>query len=107
MVLQGLGYTPETQVLSVPVTYQSLKNKDIDVFLGNWMPTMEADIMPFVSREDGSVEPLCQSRRREIHARLPKRTHDAGLKTFADIAKFKDKLGGKIYGIEPGMTATA
>jgi glycine betaine/proline transport system substrate-binding protein len=27
---------------------------------------------------------------------------DAGLKDFKDIAKFKDKLDGKIYGIEPG-----
>ena len=44
VVLQGLGYAPDTQVLSVPVTYASMKNKDIDVFLGNWMPTMEADI---------------------------------------------------------------
>jgi len=33
---------------------------------------------------------------------VPKYTYDAGLKTFADIAKFKDKLKGKIYGIEPG-----
>ncbi|MCF9006055.1 glycine betaine ABC transporter substrate-binding protein, partial [Pseudomonas carnis] len=28
-----------------------------------------------------------------------------GLKTFADIARFKDRLGGKIYGIEPGSGA--
>ncbi len=28
--------------------------------------------------------------------------YDAGLKSFADIAKFKDRLDGKIYGIEPG-----
>src|SRR5687768_7379787 len=53
-ILQGLGYEPKTQVLSVPVTYTSLKNKDIDVFLGNWMPTMEADLKPYV--EDKSVE---------------------------------------------------
>ncbi len=106
VVLQGLGYTPETQVLSVPVTYQSLKNKDIDVFLGNWMPTMEADIKPF--REDGSVETVgANLEGAKYTLAVPKRTHDAGLKTFADIAKFKDKLGGKIYGIEPGMTATA
>ena len=53
-ILEGLGYTPSNQVLSVPVTYASLKNKDIDVFLGNWMPTMEADLKPYV--EDKSVE---------------------------------------------------
>lgn len=43
-VLSGLGYEPETKILSVPVTYRSMKNKDIDVFLGNWMPTMKGDI---------------------------------------------------------------
>ena len=41
VVLEALGYEPKTEVLSVPVTYASLKNKDIDVFLGNWMPTMD------------------------------------------------------------------
>ncbi len=45
-ILEALGYETDVKVLSVPVTYTSLKNKDIDVFLGNWMPTMEADIAP-------------------------------------------------------------
>src|SRR3546814_9659845 len=44
VVLEGLGYQPEAEVLSVPVTYASPKNGDIDIFLGNWMPTMEGDI---------------------------------------------------------------
>jgi hypothetical protein len=30
-----------------------------------------------------------------------------GIKDFADIADHKDALEGKIYGIEPAMTATA
>src|ERR1700722_14979737 len=38
-LLGELGYEPQVTVLSVPVTYASMKNKDIDVFLGNWMPT--------------------------------------------------------------------
>jgi glycine betaine/proline transport system substrate-binding protein len=28
--------------------------------------------------------------------------HDGGLINFADIAKFRSEIGGKIYGIEPG-----
>src|SRR5919106_751788 len=56
VVLRGLGYQPEVEILSVPVTYASLKNQDIDVFLGNWMPTMEADVRPYL--EDGSVESI-------------------------------------------------
>ena len=43
-ILEALGYETETLVLSVPVTYSSLARGDVDVFLGNWMPTMEADI---------------------------------------------------------------
>ncbi len=39
-ILDGIGYRPRIEVLSVPITYLSLKNKDVDVFLGNWMPTM-------------------------------------------------------------------
>src|SRR3546814_12799811 len=36
VVLEGLGYAPEADVLSVPVTYASLKNGDHDVFPGHW-----------------------------------------------------------------------
>jgi len=101
VVLKGLGYTPKTQILSVPVTYASLKNKDIDVFLGNWMPTMEGDIKPY--RENGSVETLTINLEGAKYTlAVPDYVAAAGLKDFADIAKFKDKLDGKIYGIEPG-----
>jgi glycine betaine/proline transport system substrate-binding protein len=101
VVLKALGYEPVTQVLSVPVTYSSLKNGDIDVFLGNWMPTMEADIKPY--REDGSVESIgANLEGAKYTLAVPKYTYEAGVKTFEDIAKFKDQLDGKIYGIEPG-----
>ena len=101
VVLKALGYEPDVKVLSVPVTYASLKNKDIDVFLGNWMPTMEGDIKPY--RDDGSVETVgVNLEGAKYTLAVPQYTHDAGLKSFADIAKFKDQLDGKIYGIEPG-----
>ena len=86
---------------SVPVTYAVLKNKDIDVFLGNWMPTMETDRKPYI--EDKSVDVVgANLEGAKYTLAVPTYTYDAGLKTFADIAKFKDKLDGKIYGIEPG-----
>lgn len=101
VVLQALGYKTTTQVLSVPVTYTSLKNKDIDVFLGNWMPTMEADIKPY--REDGSVETLrANLEGAKYTLAVPSYVAEAGLKDFKDIAKFADKLNKKVYGIEPG-----
>ncbi|WP_343559887.1 choline ABC transporter substrate-binding protein [Kiloniella sp. b19] len=101
VVLEGLGYNTDTQVLSVPVTYASLKNGDVDIFLGNWMPTMEADIAPY--REEGSVEtPRVNLVGAKYTLAVPTYLAEKGLKDFADIAKFKDELDGKIYGIEPG-----
>src|SRR5437762_11719024 len=49
VLLRHLGYRPEITVLSLPVTYTSMKNRDIDVFLGNWMPTQETDRKSYVA----------------------------------------------------------
>jgi glycine betaine/proline transport system substrate-binding protein len=101
VVLEALGYEPDVQVLSVPVTYRSLQNNDIDVFLGNWMPTMEADISPYL--EDGSVEVVGTNLEGAKYTlAVPQYTYDAGLQTFADIAEFSEQLDGNIHGIEPG-----
>ena len=101
VVLESIGYNTKTQVLSVPVTYKSLENNDIDVFLGNWMPTMEADIKPY--RERGTVETLVTNLEGAKYTlAVPQYVYDAGVKSFADIAKFADKFDNKIYGIEPG-----
>lgn len=100
-VLEGLGYAPRADILSVPVTYQSLKNGDIDVFLGNWMPTMEADIAPY--RADGSVEVVrANLEGAKYTLAVPAYLAEQGLRDFADIARFKDALDGQIFGIEPG-----
>lgn len=100
-VLDALGYETDIKLLSVPVTYTSLKKGDIDIFLGNWMPTMEADIAPY--REDGSVETV---RENLEGAKYTLATNAAGAKLgiddFSKIAGQKEALEGKIYGIEPG-----
>jgi glycine betaine/proline transport system substrate-binding protein len=101
-LFEGLGYTPRIDVLSVPVTYASLKNKDIDVFLGNWMPTMENDRKQYVEEGSVIVTGANLPEGAKYTLAVPQYTFDKGLKTFADIAKFKDSLAGKIYGIEPG-----
>ncbi|MCO6392822.1 choline ABC transporter substrate-binding protein [Aliihoeflea aestuarii] len=101
VVLEALGYQTDTQVLSVPVTYASLANGDIDVFLGNWMPTMEADIRPYL--DAGTVEDIKTNLEGAKYTlAVPKYTYDKGLTSFDKIAEFRDQLGGQIYGIEPG-----
>jgi glycine betaine/proline transport system substrate-binding protein len=99
--LESIGYEPEIQQLGVPVTYAALAKKDVDVFLGNWMPSMENDIAPY--REAGTVETLgANLTGAKYTLAVPQATWDKGLKDFKDIGKFKADLDGKIYGIEPG-----
>lgn len=101
-LLKGLGYTADVKVLSVPVTYASMKNKDIDVFLGNWMPTQENDRKPYVEDKSVVVAEANLPTGAKYTLAVPEDTYQAGLKTFADIAKYQKDLDGKIYGIEPG-----
>jgi glycine betaine/proline transport system substrate-binding protein len=101
VLLKALGYQTDIKVLSVPVTYSSLKNKDIDIFLGNWMPTQEADVRPYLTEK--SVESFGPNL---VGAKYTLATNakgaELGIKDFKDIAAHADALGGKIYGIEPG-----
>ena len=101
VILEALGYEPQVSTLSVPVTYASLKNKDIDVFLGNWMPSMTADIKPYL--DDKSVEQIGTNLAGAGYGLVvPQYVADAGVKSLADLGANKDKFGGKIYGIEAG-----
>lgn len=100
-ILEGLGYKPKVDVLSVPVTFQSLANKDLDAFLGLWLPTQESMIDPYFGK--GQIDKVTTNLEGAKYTlAVPKYVHDAGVKSFADLAKHKDKFGGKIYGIEPG-----
>jgi glycine betaine/proline transport system substrate-binding protein len=101
VVVQALGYETETKVLSVPVTMTGLAGGDIDVFLGNWMPSMEGDIAPY--REAKTVDTV---RANLEGAKYTLATNEAGaaigIKDFKDVGAHKADLENKVYGIEPG-----
>jgi glycine betaine/proline transport system substrate-binding protein len=100
-LVRNLGYDPQITVLSVPVTYASMKNKDIDVFLGNWMPSMEGDRKAFIA--DGSVEVVgANLTGAKYTLGVPAYTYEAGLHSFNDILRFAPQLKSSLYGIEPG-----
>ncbi len=100
-VLEALGYETEIKLLSVPVTYTALASGDVDVFLGNWMPTMEADIAPY--REAGTVDTVRMNLEGAKYTlAVNKPAMELGIGDFADIAEHRDALGEQIYGIEPG-----
>lgn len=100
-ILTELGYQPVITVLSVPVTFESMKNRDIDAFIANWLPTQGPMLKPYL--DEGSIQLV---RANLVGAKytlaVPDYLWEAGLKDFADINKFRKGLGGSIYGIEPG-----
>ena len=101
LILKALGYEPQQQLLALNVTYESLKNRQLDVFLGNWRPVQDLDYKAYF--DDGSVIPVATNLTGAKYTlAVPKYVADAGLKSFNDLQKFADKLGRKIYGIEPG-----
>ncbi|HTX23420.1 MAG TPA: choline ABC transporter permease subunit [Steroidobacteraceae bacterium] len=100
-LLHDLGYAPSTTLLSVPVTFASMRAGNIDVFLGNWMPAQTRDRQPYI--DDGSVQVVgANLTGAKYTLAVPGYTYAAGLRSFADIARFGPQLNYSIYGIEPG-----
>lgn len=100
-ILEGLGYEPKATVLSVPVTFNSLANGDIDAFLGLWLPTQQSMIEPYFDK--GTIEKVTTNLEGAKYTlAVPKYVQQGGVKSFADLDKFADEFGRKIYGIEPG-----
>lgn len=100
-VLRGLGYEPQTTLLSVPVTFAVMKGGNIDVFLGNWMPAQTRDRQPYI--DDHSIEIVRENLTGAKYTlAVPSYVHDAGLKDFSDIQKFAAPLSSTLYGIEAG-----
>ncbi len=107
VVMEALGYSPTVTIASIPIAFAGMKNKQIDVFLGYWNPSMTPVIEPFI--KDGHIKVLETPNLvgAKYTLAVPTTLYDKGLKSFADIAKFQKDLGGKIYGIEPGNDGNA
>src|ERR1700688_4701202 len=100
-LLQALGYRTVTQILSIPVTYASIKNRQIDVYLGDWQPSMEDDRMPFLA--DGSVQVVrANLKGAKYTLAVPSYVAAAGVKSFADLQAHAERFKRRIIGIEPG-----
>jgi glycine betaine/proline transport system substrate-binding protein len=100
-LLEPLGYQTTTSLLAAPIIFSSLKNKDVDIFLNSWSPAVDSMVKPYL--DDGSIVRLADTMTgAKWTLAVPRFVYDAGLRNFADIQKYADKLGNKVYGIEPG-----
>ncbi|WP_026182320.1 choline ABC transporter substrate-binding protein [Leeia oryzae] len=101
-VLKALGYNPSSTILSLPDTFKNLKSKQVDAFLGYWSPSQTPVVAPFLKSGDIKMVPHPNLVGAKYTLAVPAYAAAGGLKSFADLAKYKDKLGYTIYGIEPG-----
>lgn len=114
----GMGYKGEEVNGTTPLTYQALKNGDIDIYIETWsdnLPTYKDDVakgnvlelsVNFDDNEQGLYVPryvIEGDPSRNIPAKAP------GLKTVEDLKKYKDVFAdpespgkGRIYGAIPG-----
>ncbi|HOP28552.1 MAG TPA: ABC transporter substrate-binding protein [Spirochaetota bacterium] len=100
-ILKSIGYEATNTMVSVPIVYQALDSNDADIFLGNWMPSMETIANKYF--EKGNViKYMVNMPGAKYTLAVPSYAYNAGLRDFSDIEKFADKLEYKIYGIEEG-----
>ena len=103
-LLDGMGYKAKVDTLAVPITFGGLKDGQVDVFLGNWMPAQQGFYDKFVAT--GDVTQLAKNLDgTEFTLAVPDYMWDAGVHNFADLNKYADKFEKKIYGIGSGAPA--
>jgi glycine betaine/proline transport system substrate-binding protein len=103
-LLDGMGYKAKVDTLAVPITFGGLKDGQVDVFLGNWMPAQQGFYDKFVAT--GDVTQLAKNLDgTEFTLAVPDYVWDAGVRDFADLNKHADKFDKKIYGIGSGAPA--
>lgn len=103
-VLAGLGYKSKISTLAVPIGFEGMKNAEVDVFLGNWMPAQQKFIDKYA--DSGAIEVLGTNLKgAKFTLAVPQYVYDAGITNFADLIKAEDKFQQRIYGIEAGAPA--
>lgn len=101
VLLEGMGYTTESDILGIPVIYESMKRGDLDVFMGYWDPAMETYFAPY--RDSGDIETIHMNLEgAKFTWAVPSYVYEAGVTDFADLAAHAERFDGKLYGIEPG-----
>jgi glycine betaine/proline transport system substrate-binding protein len=106
-LLDRLGYQAEQTTAAQQIIMGGLRDNRLDAFIGYWRPSSDAIIGPFIAKGDAVLSPGPNLADAQMTLAVPSYAAAQGLKTFADLAHFKDKLGGRIYGIDPGTHINA
>lgn len=101
-LLKAMGYDTQVYLLSVPVGFESLKNGEIDAFMGNWMPAQSA----FIDKYENNIDVVRTNLEGvKFTLAVPNYVFDAGVTDFSDLSKFGKEFRQRIYGIGAGAPA--
>lgn len=102
VLLSALEYAPSEQTLAVPIGFEGIRNGEIDLFLGNWMPAQQQFIDTYREHLDHIGVNLSGAK---FTLAVPQHVYDAGVHDFADLAAHAKQFNKRIYGIESGSPA--
>ncbi|MFW6274434.1 MAG: choline ABC transporter substrate-binding protein [Spirochaetota bacterium] len=101
IALEAAGFETESSIVSVPIAFQSLESGDVDVFLGDWEPSMRSYTKDLLA-EGKIVDHAVNLTGAKYTLAVPTYVAEGGIESFKDIADYGEELDYKIYGIEPG-----
>jgi len=100
-VLDHLGYETAMTSGSQAIVFKGMDTGDLDVFLGNWMPTMKIHFDEYNNK--GTVKAVRNNLLDVVYkTAVPEYVYEAGVTSLADLNEHADKFNSTVYGIEPG-----
>lgn len=102
-ITEYLGYNTEMSSGMKPTVLKGLGTKDLDVFLGLWLPQMSNDFEPY--QEKGTIEKVRVNLEDVVwRTGVPEYVWEAGIRSHEDLAEHADKFEHKWYGLEAGSS---
>ncbi len=100
-VLDYLGYETAMTSGSQAIVFKGMDTGDLDIFLGNWMPTMKIHFDKY--EEKGTIKNVRVNLWDVVYkTAVPEYVYQEGVHSFEDLNDYADKFDQTIYGIEPG-----
>jgi len=100
-MLSELGYDTHVETGDVAIVYESVAQGDTDASFGLWLPTSRTPIRKHML--EGTLNIITKNiDGARLTLAVPNYVREAGVKTHADLDDYRERFGGKIYGLEPG-----
>jgi len=94
ILLEKTGYSVKLKFVNDVVAHNGVAEGQVDMYLGSWMPTRKDTIKKLKDK----LEIATTNTKNCLYIMgVPKYVWDKGVKSFADLEKYKDKFDKKLY----------